>query len=79
MNPKTGIPTLKLIKIKFRTNSTLTELRIANQRAKLATKAEESLMNVMEANNSIRKLGYAFSVGSYFRYIFQTSANSNRT
>lgn len=45
----------------LRTNSTLTELRIANQRAKLATKAEESLMNVMEANNSIRKLGYAFS------------------
>jgi len=45
----------------LRTNSTLTELRIANQRAKLATKAEESLMNVMEANNSIRKLGYSFS------------------
>jgi len=45
----------------LRTNTALVELRIANQRAKLATKAEENLMNVMEANNSIKKLGYSFS------------------
>merc|ERR1719427_1922602 len=45
----------------LRTNTNLIELRIANQRSKLATKAEENLMNVMEANNSIKKLGYTFS------------------
>jgi len=42
-------------------NTSLVELRIANQRSKLANKAEENLMNVMEANNSIKKLGYTFS------------------
>jgi len=45
----------------LRMNTSLVELRIANQRSKLANKAEENLMNVMEANNSIKKLGYTFS------------------
>jgi len=45
----------------LRMNTNLVELRIANQRSKLANKAEENLMNVMEANNSIKKLGYTFS------------------
>lgn len=57
------ISTEGLIKLTepLRTNMTLVELRIANQRGKTAHKAEETLMNVMEANNSIKKLGYTFS------------------
>lgn len=45
----------------LRQNKTLIELRIANQRQKLANKAEECLMNVLEENTTIKKLGYTFS------------------
>ena len=62
VNLKTQLKILKFSQFRiFRMNTSLVELRIANQRSKLANKAEENLMNVMEANNSIKKLGYTFS------------------
>lgn len=45
----------------LRQNSSLTDLRISNQRQKLANKAEECLMNVLEENMTIKKLGHTFS------------------
>ncbi|CBY32232.1 unnamed protein product [Oikopleura dioica] len=42
-------------------NTTLSEIRFANQRQKLAGKFEDSLKNVLEDNTSIKKLGYQFS------------------
>lgn len=45
----------------LRTNSSLIELRISNQRQKIASKAEEFMAGVLEENKSVKKLGYTFS------------------
>ena len=45
----------------LRSNQTLIELRISNQRQKIASKAEEFMAGVLEENKKLKKLGYTFS------------------